>query len=213
MKIQNREIFVIAFVFFLLFICSGCEDFYGSVEGIITDEETGDPISNAKMLIVSSKDSTMLFTTTDENGYYLIDGARFGMNQLRVWKDGYKNDKKVADILDGAAIQIDFELETIEIKTTINIVVNVINQVTGLPLDNATVDLYKEVDAGKVYSNTVKIEPGDGPAVFTPGFVEKGENQKYEVRIAAQGYHNAVEAFDLEWVHAHPTWIVQMQPN
>lgn len=212
MRIQNKEIFGLIFGCFLLFICSGCEDFYGSVEGIVTDEETGDPIPNAKMLIVSSKDSTMFFATTDENGYYLIDGARFGLNQLRVWKDGYRNDKKVADILDGATIQIDFELEEVKIKTTINITVTITDRVTGFPIDNATVDLYKEVDAGKVYSGTVKIESGDGIAVFTPGFVEKRETQKYEVRAAAQGYYNVVESFDLEWVHAHPTWVVHMQP-
>ena len=72
----------IIMVVVILMSFAGCEDFYGDVQGVVTDEETGEPIVNAKVLIVSLKDSTMVQSTIPEV-YCLQAEKRYARKECR----------------------------------------------------------------------------------------------------------------------------------
>ena len=80
----------------------------GTVFGVITDRETGLPITHANVVI----EGTRLDALAGDDGSYVITGVPAGEYTLRAMMFGYTTQKKYRiDIGPGSSIEVNFALE------------------------------------------------------------------------------------------------------
>jgi len=124
----------------LIVICSCSEDTIedlgiGKVTGTVIEDNTGNPISDAKVTVVSSNVSLL----TDANGNFVMDNVTIGQQSISVEKDSYLTSFESVNVISGGTVNIIVEMP---ISTTNN---NPPNQpVLESPDDNA-LDLGLEV--------------------------------------------------------------------
>lgn len=83
---------------------SGCKtyeyDYYGSIEGIVTDTENNSPISNASVLLMPG--SVSFQTLTD--GSFVFSDLEEGQYTISVTKDGYQSNRKTVNVISGEKV-------------------------------------------------------------------------------------------------------------
>ena len=85
----------------------------GKIEGVVTDEETGDPLIGVNVVLVN----TLLGTTTDPDGYYLILNIPAGTYEVEYSYLGYTT-KRLTDVVvspdQSARMNVKLQVEAIQ---------------------------------------------------------------------------------------------------
>ena len=79
----------------------------GTVEGVIADAETGEPIEGA---LVSNGESEAV---TDENGRFMLDNVPAGAQNLVASAEGYEDSYEEIEVLPGESVDVDIFLSPI----------------------------------------------------------------------------------------------------
>lgn len=105
----------LAAVLFLSFIgvsgCSESDDFevFSTIQGTITDYQTGVPLNNAVVTLSPSG----LSQQTDAAGAYKFDEIDAQQYTLTVQKSGYQPNRKTVVAISGETLTVDIQLTTI----------------------------------------------------------------------------------------------------
>ncbi len=83
-----------------------------TVEGIVRDAQTGDPLPGANVMIVK----TSLGASTDINGRYTIREVSAGAHTLRATYVGYKQKEVAIDVREGEPLKQDFKLVSVGVE-------------------------------------------------------------------------------------------------
>jgi TonB-linked SusC/RagA family outer membrane protein len=86
----------------------------GSVSGVVTDERTGDPLSQAQITIIG----TSVRRTTGEDGRYAIPNVPAGEHTLSAKRLGYGVASRVVIVRDGETVTVDFALQSAPSRLT-----------------------------------------------------------------------------------------------
>jgi hypothetical protein len=82
----------------------------GSIFGVVTDRETGAPITHANVVV----EGTTLDALTLEDGSYFITGVPIGEYTIRAMMFGYTTQRKYRiTVASGSSVEVNFALETI----------------------------------------------------------------------------------------------------
>jgi uncharacterized membrane protein len=77
----------------------------GQLSGRVTDDQTGRPISGARVSVGGRSD------TTDQSGRYNIDGIATGRHEVSVSRSGYYGERATVEIRAGSATSRNFDLK------------------------------------------------------------------------------------------------------
>ncbi len=91
--------------------CSGSDDYeiFATINGTITDYDSGMPLKNADVVLSPSGISQK----TDANGYYKFDELDVQQYTVTVQKSGYQPNRKTITAISGKAQQVDIQLRVI----------------------------------------------------------------------------------------------------
>ena len=146
------------------------------VEGVVTDSNTGLPISNAQVQILGT--STIL--DTDLGGYFETGVAVDGTYELLISSSGYADYVQTVVLNSGQTINLDAQLSLLGSYNTQLSVVNASN-LNGL--SQASVHISNELDDYQLFSST----NGELSTVLTEG--------TYSVTIGLWGYQTLCSEF------------------
>jgi len=89
---MKKNLFHITVIFFILavFAVSAPAQILNTIRGTITDKESGAPLAEVTVIIVSTRSAAIKFElSTDANGYFYKGGLETGTYQIRIEKSGY----------------------------------------------------------------------------------------------------------------------------
>jgi hypothetical protein len=112
MRNRIRKNLLFAFIALLAFSVV-CWSQTGTVNGTVTDDE-GNLVENARVMLRSVEGGcgTCIFTTTDENGFYVFEDVEVGDYIARAMKHGVG--RAVSDefeVVEGQTVTVDLQLE------------------------------------------------------------------------------------------------------
>ena len=168
MKMKLIAIAVASLLFSLLFLGispASSEDqiLMTSVEGTVTDAETGEPLAEAEVFLMESGGYGKI-VSTDEDGYYIFEFRDRGSYYLVVSKDGYDDGYAEVFVNIGDNEVVDFQLTPLQFKCSVYGMIYDLD--TGDPLQGGVV--LSEVD-GEARNGTrteedgkffLRVEPG-----------------------------------------------------
>ncbi len=98
---------VLLFILALVFQSSSINE-SGSIFGIVTDRETGDPIAFANVVV----EGTTLDALSGDDGSYIITGIPTGEYTVKAMMFGHTTQKKYRiAVTDGSSMEVNFTLE------------------------------------------------------------------------------------------------------
>ena len=145
-------------------LCNGPPPATGSVQGTVTDNDTGLPIAGADVSASSGQNDT-----TNASGDYLLTGVPVGSPTVSASASGYQSENQVVPVTDGGTSTADFALDPNPVGGAVqvrSVTVTTVNQGRGVKNGRATVVV--EDDVGNLVSGA--IVTGD----FTGSFNEPG---------------------------------------
>lgn len=91
--------------------CSSSDDYeiFAKIQGIVTDYQTGEPISNASITLSPSG----LSKQTDASGFYQFTDLDIQQYTLTVQKSGYQPNRKTITAISGETMLVDIQLTII----------------------------------------------------------------------------------------------------
>lgn len=91
--------------------CSGSDDYeiFATINGTITDYDSGMPLKNADVVLSPSGISQK----TNANGYYKFDELDVQQYTVTVQKSGYQPNRRTITAISGKAQQVDIQLRVI----------------------------------------------------------------------------------------------------
>ncbi len=147
------------------------------LEGQITDQNTGEMISGAEVIITSAHVNS---TSSDATGNYKTGQATAGTFDVTVSKLGYMDKTVSANLVNGEVTILDVALEPLP---TITVFGNVKDKDANIPIGEASIYLKGEVISYEITT--------DGAGFFTLEGVFIGE---YEIYSGAWGYESILHA-------------------
>jgi len=160
---------------------------YGSISGVVTDEETGYPISMAHLTAIGLDNWCYAEAWSDTDGYYIIPHLCPGIYQVNANAQGYIPETypdSVIVIAGQNTPDIDFALTPIGGPEFGSISGRVTDEETGLPLPMAHVWAYRDT-----------IRPGGGEAwTDTAGYylIHNLVTGQYVVGVHKDGYEDEI---------------------
>ena len=106
-RIVLRLSVVVVGISFLLFLGGGCSPTpvsTGSIQGVVTDNQSGEPL--AGVLISAGNVST----TSDASGNYILNKVPVGNREVTVVLEGYFSQTKTVEIIENEIIELNFQL-------------------------------------------------------------------------------------------------------
>ena len=106
-QIAFRLAVVVIGISFLLFLGSGCTPpptSTGSIQGVVTDNQSGEPL--AGVLISAGNVST----TSDVSGNYILNEVPVGNREATAARGGYSSQTKTVEIIENEITELDFQL-------------------------------------------------------------------------------------------------------
>ncbi len=86
----------------------------GSIQGIVSDVSTGNPIAGASVSVAGNRsydgENSPRFTETDSTGYYILDGVSAGSTEIYTEKDGYIFSNQGVQVVANDTIEADISL-------------------------------------------------------------------------------------------------------
>ena len=104
--------FLVVFLAFPLLSTTAAFAASGTIEGLVRDAQTGDPLPGANVMLVK----TSLGASTDINGKYTIRDIPPGSYTLRARYVGYKEKELAVQVQEGQAIKQEFKLTAIGVE-------------------------------------------------------------------------------------------------
>lgn len=149
-------------ILLLLVVCPFSVHAYdasGSVSGLITDDETGDPIPFAYVHL----EEINRFTSTDRNGYFRIQNVPSGSYSLVVHRLGYAGKSVTFTVTENRDSELEIQLRsTILTGQSIEVVADADNS-RGANLEHASIKLTGSSlrrNLGSTLSETLSSQPG-----------------------------------------------------
>lgn len=109
---KKAALSIIAFAFLLL-SSSGCDSYsyniFGSIEGTVTDAESGQPLRNAVITLVPGSSSTQ----TGEDGRFVFSDLDEGQYTVSVQKSGYQANRRNVTVISDETVSILVSLSVI----------------------------------------------------------------------------------------------------
>jgi uncharacterized surface anchored protein len=175
---------------------------YGSVEGSVTDAQTGNPIAGAHVRLFrpwfdtksqpdgkNGGDRWWLHAITGADGSYLIDNVPAGDYNARATASGFfPSDPVAVTVEDGQTAVVNFNLDPLAFGTVQGIVTD---DATGVPIAGAHVVLMRPWNGG---GRTPDGENGDGwwlhaiTGADGSYLIENAPAGDYDARATAYGY-------------------------
>src|SRR6476469_7037494 len=81
----------------------------GTIIGRLTTQGSNEPVAEGRVIVVG----TSLFASTNADGRYTIRNVPSGLQQVRVMRVGYAEQKKSVEITTGQTSTLDFQLATV----------------------------------------------------------------------------------------------------
>jgi len=106
-RIVLRLSVVVVGISFLLFLGGGCSPTpvsTGSIQGVVTDNQSGEPL--AGVLISAGNVST----TSDALGNYILNGIPIGTQEVVAAMEGYSSQSETVEIIENEIIELNFQL-------------------------------------------------------------------------------------------------------
>ena len=102
---------IAAIVLFCLSGCSNSNDFeiFASIQGVVTDYNTGKALENASVTLSPSG----LSKQTDGNGYYKFEELDATQYTITVQKAGYQPNRKTVTAISGETLTVEIQLTVI----------------------------------------------------------------------------------------------------
>ncbi|OPA74705.1 hypothetical protein BVG16_23400 [Paenibacillus selenitireducens] len=138
---------------------------YGSVTGTVRDTNGG-PLENAVVKLFTANNIPFEHTVTNAQGVYLIDQIPSGNYNITSSKQGYliPNNIPVGVIPNQeSTVNITMQTDTNVEKLTIY---GIISDITGKPIEGATVELFEQTGSDRVSLGTVSTN-SQGQYLFT----------------------------------------------
>ena len=91
--------------------CSSSDDYeiFAKIQGVVTDYQTGEPLTNASVTLSPSG----LSKQTDANGFYRFEELDAQQYTITVQKSGYQPNRKTITAISGETQQVDIQLSVI----------------------------------------------------------------------------------------------------
>lgn len=103
-----------ALFFLFIILCASCSEtdfnIYASVYGVVTDYETGEPISNASVVL----SPTNISKHTGSDGTYGFDNLDAQQYTITFQKAGYQANRKLITAISGENLEVNVHLKKIE---------------------------------------------------------------------------------------------------
>ncbi len=106
-KIVFRLSVVIIGISFLLFLGGGCTPPpvpTGSVQGVVTDNQSSEPLAG---VLISAGNVT---TTSDASGNYILSEVPVGNREVTAAREGYSSQTKMVEIIENEIAELNFQL-------------------------------------------------------------------------------------------------------
>ncbi|MBS3816850.1 MAG: PQQ-binding-like beta-propeller repeat protein [Candidatus Thermoplasmatota archaeon] len=113
------------------------EPYTGTLEGTVTDSETGDPIQYASV----TPSDYLIGAITDEDGYYKIENLSIGEHTVVASAASYDNVTKTVTIERNEVTTVDFELGESDEANQVSITGKIEDKGSGEPIEGATVTI------------------------------------------------------------------------
>ena len=149
----------------------------GTLTGVVTDNETGQPIPNASIRVVENQGTTVATAQTNSSGVYTIPSLAPGNYSVTIGADGYANKTLGASIQPGETTTLNAALEKLA-----GVLAGTISTVNGDPISGAVVNV--------LFNNVVIATAGtaiDGSYTIT-GL----SPNSYSVIVSADGFQTQV---------------------
>ncbi|MEF8874552.1 MAG: carboxypeptidase regulatory-like domain-containing protein [Candidatus Thermoplasmatota archaeon] len=163
------------------------EEYTGTLEGTVTDKDTGEPIQYASV----TPAGYMLGAMTDEDGYYNIENISIGEHSVVASTSGYENATKNVTIEKDEVSTLDFQLEKAEEVEKATVKGTIREQISEEPIEGATVKIENETTkSNSTGKYKIMVEPGEYTITYskegyrpfsTDETLEKGEIQTIKV--------------------------------
>lgn len=109
---KKAAIYIIAFTFLLL-TSAGCDSYsyniFGSIEGTVTDADSGLPLGNAVITLVPGSSSTQ----TGADGKFFFSDLDEGQYTVSVQKSGYQANRRNVTVISDETVSILVSLSVI----------------------------------------------------------------------------------------------------
>ncbi len=98
----------------MLVLFSGCSssddyDIYATIRGRITDYVTGEPLTNASVVLSPSNQTKQ----TADDGVFVFEELDAQQYTLSVQKTGYQPNRKIVNALSGESVEVNIQLTKI----------------------------------------------------------------------------------------------------
>jgi len=106
-RIVFRLSVVVVGISFLLFLGGGCTPppvSTGSIQGVVTDNQSGEPLEEALISVGN------ITTTSDASGNYILTKVPIGNGEVTVVLEGYYSQTKTVEIIENEIIELDFQI-------------------------------------------------------------------------------------------------------
>lgn len=218
----------------ILLVWTACTDDYrGEVEGVVTFTEpsiypdpTPLPLPDAEVIALSLKNGREVSAFTDENGYYHLWDVQYGLNELRVVKDGYFitepaascGDCYYADVMRSTSTELDILMTRIAETVPASLLVEVVDP-NYLPIRKATVDLYQRYkdDYGftefyDTYLQTLYTNDAGKIAFVEFDTISELQLEYFMINVAARHFQNSSHTVLLSFFEPTTKVTIVLQP-
>lgn len=119
----------------------GSKPVYGSIEGFVKDKNTGFPLENVLVYIVSTFDLPVQGALTDDKGYFRLHAVPATSHNIVLDKAAYFGTGALVEVNAGERTEVNFYMERIPVSApgTGNVSGTVFSQTRSLPMAGLTV--------------------------------------------------------------------------
>jgi len=155
----------------------------GAVKGVVKNAENKEPIENAEIILIYSKNKSMKFDLqTDKDGTFYKGGLRPGYYKLSVEKENFLPISRMVRMLLGETVQEDFQLQSLESQVPI-----------AVKSAKSALQFYREGNwekAIKEFSKAIRDNPSNHVLFFYRGSAQEKLDQ---IKKALSDFQKAID--------------------
>ncbi|MBN2057160.1 carboxypeptidase regulatory-like domain-containing protein [bacterium] len=210
----------------LLVMAGGCtEDFRGTIDGQVRASEfpafgpvTPLPVPDVLITAESLKTGRTVESYTGTDGYYELHDVQFGLNEMRIYKEGYDVIERYADVEKDQTTTVNFLTRREPNSTDVNAKFLVLSE-DGRPVADAVLDLfelakgeYSGTDTLELYLETAYTNEQGKAVMLEVSEVDEFRLKSFLVKVAAVGYYNTENRFVLAYGKSNVNVTVVLEP-
>jgi outer membrane receptor protein involved in Fe transport len=125
----------------------------GKIEGVVTDDETGNPLPGVNVIVADLPEQT-LGAATNPQGQFQIEGVPAGERTLEAKYIGYETQSRTVEVVSGETITVNFALEESAVDLEEVVVTGAAGQAQRKEIGNTV----SSIDVGELDSSPVQVE-------------------------------------------------------